>query len=681
MDNNVESNGPALKRLRAARACEMCRLKKNKCDELRPCTHCRNRKTECVYRGGANTMRSSRTTPEYVHQLEEQIKALSSALMASNTSRGVDLSNEQQNITGEAGVTDCTQPRPRSGDSSFTWCRAAYEVGVVNRHTHSSEFYGSSSSIAILAHVRRASAVEGREQPDDEEGLVSSLHNPAFSSSSPEALPSSAVEQYPAERLASVSHCRVFVDNFFATIHYIYPILAKPAFLEKCELVWAGKTSSLSQSFIALYYSILSLGALLRPREEGPIGGIEDLLWSRKFFDEARTRSNSSTITDLEMVQCHFYLAKVCQNALNLHWAYLQIGQAVRIALSIGINREPSLNCVKDPEVLKAESRTWWCLYFLETELAFSIGRPDTLGADIYHNRRYPITTGDALNDGRAPELLEPPQCAIIKHMVDISRLIRTICVNIYMSNLTLEKTIAVAAQIQQRIERWVETLPPELRPLTEVGQRRPLKAAMVPQYVKKQRLATTTRYHNLRILLFGRLLMKSSMAERASNAQLQEQIGKCLDSARLTIEIVYETFQHQDFFRTWFYNTTYTIFAASIILVYIFQAPPESEYDALSRQVETAIEILETMEESVVAAKAAKLIQTALISARERTTSFDPRNAQTTLAEWNFMPMNGLWGPFNMACDDPNADVRLQFSDFGVDCSLFDDIIEAMPP
>jgi hypothetical protein len=78
--------------------------------------------------------------------------------------------------------------------------------------------------------------------------------------------------------------------------------------------------------------------------------------------------------------------------------------------------------------------------------------------------------------------------------MVDISRLIRTICVNIYMLNLTLEKTIAVAAQIEQDIERWVETLPPELRPLTEVGQRRPLKAAMVPQYVKRQRLATTTR-------------------------------------------------------------------------------------------------------------------------------------------------------------------------------------------
>lgn len=122
------------------------------------------------------------------------------------------------------------------------------------------------------------------------------------------------------------------------------------------------------------------------------------------------------------------------------------------------------------------------------------MGRPDTLGADVYHNRRYPKTTGDPLMVGTARELLEPPQCAIIEHMVNISRLIRAICVNVYMLNLPLEKMIVVAGQIEQDIERWVDTLPLELRPLIEVGQKQPLKSSMVPQYVKRQRLATTIR-------------------------------------------------------------------------------------------------------------------------------------------------------------------------------------------
>lgn len=207
---------------------------------------------------------------------------------------------------------------------------------------------------------------------------------------------------------------------------------------------------------------------------------------------------------------------------------------------------------------------------------------------------------------------------------------------------------------------------------------------------------------------------MKASQVERTSNAQLQEQIAKCLNSARVTIEIVYDVLQHQDFFRTWyvllmssfisssfnfssqtlkakviysrryrFYNTHYTIFAAATILVYLFRAPEESKCDALYRQVEMAIEILETMEESAVAAKAAMLIQTALAKARQRT-SLNPENALTILGDSNIsniLPLNGLWGPFNVAYDDPSSDVRFQFSDFGPSCNLFEDIIGAIPP
>jgi hypothetical protein len=31
--------------------------------------------------------------------------------------------------------------------------------------------------------------------------------------------------------------------------------------------------------------------------------------------------------------------------------------------------------------------------------------------------------------------------------------------------------------------------------------------------------------------------------------------IGKCLDSAKQTIDIIYDTFRHHDFFRTWYFS------------------------------------------------------------------------------------------------------------------------------
>lgn len=62
------------------------------------------------------------------------------------------------------------------------------------------------------------------------------------------------------------------------------------------------------------------------------------------------------------------------------------------------------------------------------------------------------------------------------------------------------------------------------------------------------------------------------------------------------------------------FYNTTYTIFAASIILVYINQEASEVEIQPLLKLVTMAIEVLETMaDECVVAGKSAKLLQKAM--------------------------------------------------------------------
>lgn len=38
----------------------------------------------------------------------------------------------------------------------------------------------------------------------------------------------------------------------------------------------------------------------------------------------------------------------------------MYVGLAVRTALAIGINRSPPGTSKKDPEVVKAETRTWW---------------------------------------------------------------------------------------------------------------------------------------------------------------------------------------------------------------------------------------------------------------------------------------------------------------------------------
>jgi hypothetical protein len=186
-------------------------------------------------------------------------------------------------------------------------------------------------------------------------------------------------------------------------------------------------------------------------------------------------------------------------------------------------------------------------------EVSFSIGRPDTLGADIYHNRTLPLVRGN-LNPSQPDDspLLEPPHCAIISCMVTFSKITRTVCQKIYLSNAALPDIMALSNQIERELDTWLESLPEAIRPqLHQQGSS--LKGARDAQWVKRQRLVLNIRYHNLRILLFGSLLLRSSHAERLSVPGCQENILKCLDSAKQTINIIYQTYEHNDFFRTWY--------------------------------------------------------------------------------------------------------------------------------
>lgn len=68
--------------------------------------------------------------------------------------------------------------------------------------------------------------------------------------------------------------------------------------------------------------------------------------------------------------------------------------------------------------------------------------------------------------------------------------------------------------------------------------------------------LTMAVGYHNLRILLFGSFLLRSTAQERATRSDTKTGIQKCLESAKETIETIYQTYQHSDFFRTWYVSS-----------------------------------------------------------------------------------------------------------------------------
>ncbi|KAM0536579.1 hypothetical protein ACHAPP_002720 [Verticillium nonalfalfae] len=641
------------RRPRAARACDACRTKKNKCDELYPCTYCKNRKLECIYKG--QDAASRRYAPDYVQQLEDHVKSLSNRLESreSRERREPDppaaaaeatkpsettlpLAEDQQQqqqqhsiwpesqmaAENEANANDNYAasdydaiPTPRS---TSTRLAGEHEVSGVNRHTRNVEFYGTSSSVALLSHIQRNGGQNSSAADDAHALLVTSLHNPSFHSPDTSSARVDAGTQ--SQPLLYSRHSRGFLDNYFSAIHYIHPILDRELFLQRCERLWTSAEGTRVTSFAALYYSVLALGALVGVRPDEPLEGLTNLQWSRKFFDQAKTYCNQlGMVTDLEMVQCYFFLVS-----------------SVPYISSHGRTFELTLNTGQG-----LSERTQPSLYGeIESRIPDLVGSPNA--------------------DASQPELLEPLHCAIIKSMVDFSRLTRTVCLGIYLSDTPVLSTTALAFQIEKDLDRWIESLPEQIRPNISAGPPSTLKAARDPQWAKRQKLVLTIRYHNMRILLFGSLLLKSSGTERASIPDAHEATEKYLDSASKTVEIIYRTHEHNDFFRTWFYNTTYTVFAASIILVHITRSL-ETDNQYLLERVGMAIEILENMDECVVALEAAKLLR----QAKEKAQSSGPFTSSQAACDFEgTMLLNQYWGPLDLLGGDMDLDFAFQFSD-----------------
>ncbi|KAB8255400.1 RmlC-like cupin [Aspergillus pseudonomiae] len=589
-----DSGPPRAKRPRAAQACDRCRTKKYKCDESYPCSHCKS---------------------NYVSDLEKKVDELSAKLRVAESEIASQRSPQSQREATAPetrqvphaiiDATPCSMPRhgstPReeislsydnhdeAGDS------VEDEISELNHHTNGIEFHGSTSSTALIGHLQKRHE-PGRTQEQHnlngvpEYSIVSTLHNSSFSPS---------YTAGPAQPGALHEHnyyfeqAHAFMNGYFENIHFIHPLIDKEDFCLRAHDLWFNRKKQPEPSFVALYLSILSFGALVRVWDEERLGGLTRFEWSRKLFGEAQVYLNYLQFSNnLDTVQCLYLMAKICQNELNPNLAYMYLGLAIRTCLAAGFNRE-----VRNSTEQRAGwiSKTWWGLFSLEIEMSFSVGRPDTLGMDEYHNRALPER--------------DDSEYAIIPWMVDFAQMIRKVSVQIYHSRITLQDKLQVALQIEAELDRWMLRLPERIKP-DVLRQRASGGTLRDPKWARRQRLVLGIRYYNVKMLLFRPFLSHFTRKLRHPPIELEQTIGKCLDAAMKTIEVIYDIYRVHTFFRCWWYNTTYVMFATSTLLLPMVKLGMCPETIPLRRSVEMALEILEAMDESVVARKSVDLIK-----------------------------------------------------------------------
>src|SRR5436309_9317089 len=87
------------------------------------------------------------------------------------------------------------------------------------------------------------------------------------------------------------------------------------------------------------------------------------------------------------------------------------------------------------------------------------------------------------------------------------------------------------------------------------------------------------------------------------------DHVEKGVSAASSTIHHLHETFLHQHYFRSWWYNSTYALFASMVLLYYIIKNPFSEKTPLACSDVEMSIEVFTAMGHHRVAKRCLELV------------------------------------------------------------------------
>lgn len=200
---------------------------------------------------------------------------------------------------------------------------------------------------------------------------------------------------------------------------------------------------------------------------------------------------------------------------------------------------------------------------------------------------------------------------AMINEMVCLAVLLRRISKEIYHNpkGYTMTQRSGIALNIDALIEEWKNNLPGWLR-FDHVSLRESESAA-------KQKVVLQLRYLNARAILH-----RPFLAGLADDPALDKRahVSLCLAAARETIFLLHESYKTRHYFRTWWYNSTYALYAGMIVLYAMMFGQCDVPNDILEKDVIQSQNVLRSMEEASVARRSADLMTEVLDVARSYT-------------------------------------------------------------
>ncbi|KAJ6177981.1 hypothetical protein N7519_008442 [Penicillium mononematosum] len=533
---------------RSAKACTRCRKRRTKCtgDPPYPCKTCRDAGHTCVY---SETEKRVNVPESYLIELQTQAR------------RGI---NARENCDRPSDLESISSP-----DIGLEFTSTDNWVLGSSGQYH---FIGNSSSTYIANRLNPTTEnLDWHMYPHYED--TAWLRRPI----DPEIPPLPPFDL--AKRLYRAQH---------AYIGTIFSFLSDTAFYERLERVYARSPDPNTRDECLIYCQILlvfAFGQMYSINQwvghEGPPGF--------QYFKHALAFLPSvfedGSILFIEVLS---YVAYFMQTINRRDAAYVYIGIALRMAISLGLHHEV-LDQEVDIETREHRRRIWWSTYSMERLLCVTSGHPITIqDEDIDLLPPSPIPGEDSHT------------ASVLANYTELSRIHGIIGEKIYRKKQKSGPEISACTQhIMKRLSDWFERLP-------ETMQLNPSDMSQAPH---REVVSTYLHYYHCinmtarPILLYAvqRQLAASSHCpnttrwEDGFSTEMVHVIDTAISAARSTALILNTAAKH-NIVATYGFIDGEQAFSAALLLVMVNIAFPYKETNASAMNM--ALDVLQTMAE-----------------------------------------------------------------------------------
>ncbi|CAG8029852.1 unnamed protein product [Penicillium olsonii] len=300
------------------------------------------------------------------------------------------------------------------------------------------------------------------------------------------------------------------------------------------------------------------------------------------------------------------YVAYYMQSLNRRDAAFLYVGLALRMAISLGLHQE-----VSDPTISEADRnrrrRTWWSVYSLDRLLSVKSGNPITI-----HDEDIGITWPGAV-DGST---FDPWPSTVLTHYTKLSRILGRIGEGWFIHPFPMRREmihngtdiyrkkpgsgsnlIASVQSITNDLSSWLRQVPDRLR----------IDFSALDTHINRESVSINLHFYSCvnmtaRPLVFYVIQRRLDAESQGSVTQDWKEglspntvavIDSCITAARATTMIMDAAAKH-NLIATYGYLDGEYVFSAALLLVMVNAAFPHNETSA--RAMETALNLLRGM-------------------------------------------------------------------------------------